>query len=90
MAYIYIYIYIWFVARRPRPPHPRRDGIPPRGGAAVGRPGGWGGRSGWAAGPGGHDRPLGPVGGPAGGLSGGGADEWMDGRSRAGGWWADG
>ena len=50
----------------------------------------WGGRSGWAAGPGGHGRPLGPVGGPAGGLSGGGADEWTDGRSRAGGWWADG
>ena len=66
------------------PSPPRRDGISPRGGAAVGRPGGW------AAGPGGHGRPLGPVGGPAGGLSGGGADEWTDGRSRAGGWWADG
>ena len=53
-------------------PDPRR-GIPPR--AAVGRPGGWGGRSGWAVGAGGHGRPLGPVGGLAGGLSGGGADE---------------
>ena len=48
--------------------------------------GGRAGRS-W---PGGHGRPLGLVGGPAGGLSGGGADEWTDGRSRAGGWWADG
>ena len=73
--HIYIYIYGSSpVARGPPPPAVMVS--PP-----VGRPGGWGGRSGWAAGPGGHARPLGPVGGPAGGLS-----ERVDGWALAGGW----
>ena len=53
----------------------------------VGGAGGRGGRPGRAVMAGRSDRWAGRR---AGGLSGGGADEWTDGRSRAGGWWADG
>ena len=61
---------------------------PPQGGAAVGRPGG---RAVGVGGRAGRSWPAARTGGRAADrLSGGGADEWTDGRSRAGGWWADG